>query len=76
MSGGGDIEENGAANTEVSIHAKNYIASQYRIGSVTYGLILCLTGVVLTTIEPFKACKFWNSFWLFLSTALCRRLSI
>jgi hypothetical protein len=35
---------------------KNYIANQHRIFSITFGMFLCLTGVVLTTIEPFKAC--------------------
>ena len=35
---------------------KNYIANQYRIFSITFGMFLCLAGIVLTTIEPFKAC--------------------
>jgi hypothetical protein len=36
---------------------KDYIANQYRICSITYGIFFCLTGIVLTTVEPFKACK-------------------
>jgi hypothetical protein len=37
---------------------KDYIANQYRIFSITYGIFFCLTGVVLTSVEPFKACKY------------------
>jgi hypothetical protein len=36
---------------------KDYIANQYRIFSITYGIFFCLTGIVLTSVEPFKACK-------------------
>ena len=37
---------------------KTYFANQFRLASISYGLIFCLIGIVLTTIEPFKACKF------------------
>lgn len=42
---------------------RNYIASQYRIASVAYALVICLIGVVLITIEPFKACKPRNFYY-------------
>jgi hypothetical protein len=41
----------------VTNETKNYIANQYRIFSITYASFFCLLGIVLTTIEPFKACK-------------------
>ena len=40
---------------------KSYIASQFRVASISYGLFVCLIGVVLNTIEPFKACNFFYS---------------
>lgn len=46
-------------NNELSLlEKKNYRANQYRIYSITYGAFFCLSGIVLTTIEPFKACMF------------------
>ncbi|RNA12696.1 hypothetical protein BpHYR1_018956 [Brachionus plicatilis] len=36
---------------------KNYRAHKYRIVSITYAVFTCLFGIVLSTIEPFKACK-------------------
>jgi hypothetical protein len=37
---------------------KNYVANQFRIFSVKYGCFICLVGVVLTSVEPFKACSY------------------
>ena len=48
-----DSNEHGIRRNE----RRNYIANQYRIFSITYGSFFCLTGIVLTTVEPFKACK-------------------
>ena len=53
---------------------KNYIANQTRIFSITYGCFFCLIGIVLTTVEPFKACTkcenplkiFIESFFIFM----------
>ncbi|CAF1081514.1 unnamed protein product, partial [Brachionus calyciflorus] len=36
---------------------KNYRAQKYRILSITYAVFFCLLGIVLSTLEPFKACK-------------------
>lgn len=41
---------------DYSIASKNYKAQQYRIASISYGLFFALVGIVLSTIEPFKAC--------------------
>ena len=37
---------------------KKYLATQYRVASISYGLFFCLIGCVLNTIEPFKACTY------------------
>ena len=51
---------------------KSYISNQYKIASISYGLFFGIIGVVLNSIEPFKACKkffsylikksFWKNF--------------
>ena len=58
----GEIDELAHKQNEKTMEKKNYVANQYRIFSITYGVFFCLTGIVLTTIEPFKACKI-NSFY-------------
>jgi hypothetical protein len=52
-----DLAEKSLKAKEKKETQSNYIANQYRIFSITYGIFLCLVGIVLTTIEPFKACK-------------------
>ena len=43
---------------ESSLNAeKSYISNQYKIASISYGLFFGIIGVVLNSIEPFKACK-------------------
>ncbi|CAF0784496.1 unnamed protein product [Brachionus calyciflorus] len=56
------VEEESTLNNLIEINRdsncnKNYRAQQYRILSITYAVIFCLVGIVLSTIEPFKACK-------------------
>lgn len=50
-------EEEQNLNSDHLIAKKNYKAHQFRIISISYGLFFGLIGIVLTTIEPFKACK-------------------
>jgi hypothetical protein len=42
--------------TSEELEFENYKAAQFRIISISYGLFFSLMGIVLTTIEPFKAC--------------------
>lgn len=42
---------------EVIDEEQSYIAAQYRVASISYGIFFCLIGTVFNTIEPFKACK-------------------
>ena len=67
-----DMQLNEEKNEE-----KNFNANQYRIFSITYGAFFSLTGICLTTIEPFKACKF--SLSLYMNSTLsvkCKKLLI
>ncbi len=43
---------------KISNDREAYIASQYKIASISYAVFFCLIGIVLSTIEPFKACKY------------------
>jgi hypothetical protein len=53
-----ELDEFNKRQTAIQTERKNYIANQYRIFSITYASFFCLLGIVLTTIEPFKACKY------------------
>ena len=37
---------------------KTFLSGQYRIASLLMGLIFCLMGLVVSTIEPVKTCIF------------------
>ncbi len=37
---------------------KDMFANKYRMASLLMGLLICLMGLVFSTVEPIKACNF------------------
>ena len=37
---------------------KEMLVSKYRVASLLMGLLFCLMGLVFSTVEPIKTCKF------------------
>ena len=71
------MEHNKEKNTNAQVDfEKVYSTSNYRKASISYGLFMGLIGIVLNTIEPFKACSmcknpvklFIDSFYIYMYT--------